>query len=1155
MMRRELRSGAESGRPRVAATRLPVTGPALFGREADLAWLDACWADGVHVASIVAWGGVGKTALVGTWRNRLRDAGWGGAVRVFDWSFYSQGASEKRVTSADEFVNAALLWFGDPDPTAGSPWDKGNRLAELVRSTPTLLILDGMEPLQRAPGPQEGIIHDAALQALVRGLAGENAGLCVITTRIEVSDLTSLAGEKVRERRLEHLSAEAGTELLRQRGARGTEQELREAAEEYKGHCLALTLLGSYLEEVCEGDIRKRNEIGPLEKDDRLGGHAQRVMAAYARMFKGQPEIAILRLLGLFDRPATAIEVAVLTKELPVILGLTEALERIGIPRWYKALARLRRLGLLAPAADPDQDGTLDSHPLVREHFGEQLRQEQPEAWREGHRRLYEHLKSTAKPLPGTIEEMVPLYAAVVHGCKAGKHKEAFAVYIQRIQRMNEWFSVRKLGAFGSDIAVLSAFFDPPWERLAPGLSEPDEQAHVSATAGFALQAVGRLSEAAELMAMGLKSNLDRGDWVNVAAQSVNLSHLFAIRGDLGQALEHARTAFAFAYRSGSSHILVLSTTTVAAALHQMGQRADAAAEFEEAERLHAQLEPAHPVLYSFSGSQSWELLLDDGREDEVVERATQTLRWVQAQHWLLDIALNHLSLGRAYLLRVQRGMKDDLALSASHLEHAVGGLRRAGYQQHLAHGLLARADFHIHTRAFVAARRDIDEALSASMRCGFRLLEADAHLAYARLDLAETDRTPAREHLAQARSIINQTGYHRRDQELGRLEAAARDQLLCSLCTLTESQVETLLFNLEFPPAYLQERSAPPDARVTELLRWAEQQGLLAEIERIYIEVTGRATQACSAPPAAATTVETVVVAASPLAPAIAPEPAFLFPPPLLEAYRRNKLAVLFGSGLSMAKDVAGNFPRWNELPERLLDQAEKQGVWSQIQIEAKRKFFRGGHLPLEGMLSELDSLKTALRGARKYQVVLNDIFRPRTAAPGEVHRALVSVGVDVLATTNYDSLLEHVESPPVRAVYTWKDSDKALSDIEDGRKVLFKIHGTAENEDTVVMTRAEYAQAAALVPYQRAMSFLLQSYTFLLVGYGVNDPLDLDLVFGLNASAFGSAARTHYALVKDASANDRDRWQRELNIQVVSYPDHGDLPGILRALRAAKP
>ncbi len=40
--------------------------------------------------------------------------------------------------SADQFIAAALTWFGDPDPTAGSPWDKGERLAELIKAQRTL---------------------------------------------------------------------------------------------------------------------------------------------------------------------------------------------------------------------------------------------------------------------------------------------------------------------------------------------------------------------------------------------------------------------------------------------------------------------------------------------------------------------------------------------------------------------------------------------------------------------------------------------------------------------------------------------------------------------------------------------------------------------------------------------------------------------------------------------------------------------------------------------------------------------------------------------------------------------------------------------------------------------------------------------------------
>jgi SIR2-like domain len=190
-----------------------------------------------------------------------------------------------------------------------------------------------------------------------------------------------------------------------------------------------------------------------------------------------------------------------------------------------------------------------------------------------------------------------------------------------------------------------------------------------------------------------------------------------------------------------------------------------------------------------------------------------------------------------------------------------------------------------------------------------------------------------------------------------------------------------------------------------------------------------------------------------------------------------------------------------------------------------------------------------------RKYQAALTAIFRPKMAKPGDVHQALVDLGVDVLATTNYDPLLEAAEGPPARTPYTWMESDKALGDIGEARKVLFKIHGTADREDTVVMTQAEYEKAAKDTSYQRVMSYLFQSYTFLLVGYGNNDPLDLDLVFELNVKAFGSATRTHYALMKDARQSDCDRWQRELNVRVIPYQDHAELPAILRKLRAAKP
>jgi hypothetical protein len=58
-----------------------------------------------------------------------------------------------------------------------------------------------------------------------------------------------------------------------------SETSLRTASDEISGHCLALTLLGSYLTDAYQGDIRCRSEVsGHLAHDLRQGIHARKVM-------------------------------------------------------------------------------------------------------------------------------------------------------------------------------------------------------------------------------------------------------------------------------------------------------------------------------------------------------------------------------------------------------------------------------------------------------------------------------------------------------------------------------------------------------------------------------------------------------------------------------------------------------------------------------------------------------------------------------------------------------------------------------------------------------------------------------------------------------------------------------------------------------------
>jgi hypothetical protein len=64
----------------------------------------------------------------------------------------------------------------------------------------------------------------------------------------------------------------------------------------------------------------------------------------------------------------------------------------------------VKRAKLLA-CEDAFNPGDLDTHPLVREYFGEQLRIQQTDAWKECNRRLFYYYRTLAPQLPNTSSD------------------------------------------------------------------------------------------------------------------------------------------------------------------------------------------------------------------------------------------------------------------------------------------------------------------------------------------------------------------------------------------------------------------------------------------------------------------------------------------------------------------------------------------------------------------------------------------------------------------------------------------------------------------------------------------------------------------------------------------------------------------------------
>ncbi len=767
----------------VSISRLPVTGEFLLGREKELDFLDRAWAEGASVVTVVAMGGVGKSALVNRWLQGVQKDNYRGARRVWAWSFYSQGSGEGRQVSADTFIDAALREFGDPDPVAGSPWDRGVRLAKLVRRQKTLLLLDGLEPMQFPPGQQYGRLKDQPLQALLRELAFDNPGLCVVTTRVKVTDLSDKTGpgddKPVWLLNLDQLAPAVGAELLLKRGVKGPEQELQEVSKHVGGHALALNLLGTYLAEVHAGDVRCVGEVELLSEDVDETGHAERVMAKYEEYLSGTPELEILYLLGFFDHPADAGAIAALMAKRG-IKKVTRKLRKLPVAKWKKALIRLQSLGLVSkpqeaqPTAQESSPPilSLDTHPLVREYFSRRLKAKRPKAYTTGHRRLYEYYKGLPEgEQPDTLREMEPLYIAINHGCEAGLYQETFTdVYRKRITRGGEYYSTKKLGAFGSDLAALSSFFREPWKRPVDGLSEWN-MALVLNLSGVRLLVLGRLREAVQALEVALGEYTRQGHWTEAALNARNLSQLWLCLGDVGKAVDLGRKSVVLADRSGAGLEMLVERTTLADALHQAGDRDRAEGLFRDAEARQKKMQTQYLYLFSLQGFQYCDLLLARARSGEVRKRVKRTLEWVTQHNLLMAIALDKLSLGLAHWQESPSPGGTSAQTARQYLDRAVEGLREAGTLDRLPLGLLSRAGFLCWAGQIQEARRDLREAWEIAERGEMKLYLTDFHLESCRLELDEKNMEKAKEHFEKAKQLVEETGYHRRDGEVRELE------------------------------------------------------------------------------------------------------------------------------------------------------------------------------------------------------------------------------------------------------------------------------------------------------------------------------------------------------------------------------------------------
>jgi len=765
-------------------------GGQFVGRAQELAELDKAWqslADKQprRVVVFTAWGGFGKTTLARQWLYLKEKDGWPGgrgAEAVFWWSF---GAD----ADIDGFILEAIGYFRDRPAEPGefkTDQEKLRALREAINGRRYVLVLDGLEPaLRMERGEAFGKAQSPLLGMLLKeSAAGQlGPGLALVTSSLVVADLAehpNVLEISLEQHRLDSASARL---LLRNEGvAKASDAELNLIAESFGYHPLALKTLAGLLKDHNGGKAAGWEAIvhedNPQKKPE--GREAERplwrILSWYDRNLEPD-ELSLMQVLAHFREPVDEAWAKALLIG-PDGLAPPQAWT---VAALHDALGHLKDMRLL----ELGKEGRYGMHPLAAEHFRITTLQSQP--IHDALFRLYAQTIAN-EPYPNTLEGLHPLYEAVYHGCQAGRFQQALdEVYIRRIHRGNAFFSARKLGAFSADLQAARQFFDPPWKQVAPSLTPP-AQAFLYNEAAIGLRTVGRLEEALTPMRASLDLHVKQANWPGAAYAANNMGELDMALGRIPAAVEQARLAMDYADRGGDATQRMERRAALGYALHQQGAEAEALRWFGEAETMRPSDSSGYPLLTPLQGfqyadwlltgaeRQAWAVFLSpDGRSapgQPLLKSLAETRRRVQQalviemkNDWLVNIALNYLSLGRIALYdHLLDGQPVEPA--RRHLDAAVDGLRKGGVSEFLVSALMTRAWLRAVKEQADLAKADLDEAWAIAEPGSMRLHQADIQLARARLFFD-------RDALGQARALVDATGYGRRRPELQAAEAA----------------------------------------------------------------------------------------------------------------------------------------------------------------------------------------------------------------------------------------------------------------------------------------------------------------------------------------------------------------------------------------------
>ena len=678
----------------------------------------------VRIGALIGWGGVGKSAIVRKWYDTLES----NAIKpdgIFWWGFY-------RNAYLDRFLDALLEYLAqgrvDLKEFRGT-WKKVDKIKELILEGEYLIILDGLEQMQKGEvsGEEFGSMAHRECSDLLRFLAdGKDKGLCLITTRYPLTDIKNYEGTVYQKKEVKRLELEDARALFKKVGVEGSQDEIDSVIEEYGGHALSLILLSKYLVEDFGGDINKAKDIPPFHSDKEAGGKAHRILLWYERQL-GEEQRAFMRLFSLF-RGAVREEDFEGVFQAKMETEMNQALRAMSSFSFKRMVDNLCDRRLISKG----QENTYATHPLIKNYFKSDFDEKNKKLC---HKRIYQYFGEYAPEQPETLEEMQPLFEQIYHGCAAGLYDEAlYYVYWVKIHREEENFIVHKLGAWETDLSLAKTFFPEGNLSQIPLVSKKIDQGWLHNEAGLALLNAGRPKEAEESLKGAIDSYLECNQIANASVGYQSLVDLHFRAGELERALLSAKKALGVAEKANSARDIIDSKVYLAWILFLLGKVEEADNWFRQADDLKIKIYPEGHRLSSLYGVFFADFLLSIKRIDEALERTKENLEICKSQNWRNDISRCHRCLGAIEKLM---GNHEEAEV---HLQNAIDIARKVGVPFLEIETLLESSRLHLDMKRHEDAIRAANEVQKICARTGFKFYESEAEVVLGKAYLALND-------------------------------------------------------------------------------------------------------------------------------------------------------------------------------------------------------------------------------------------------------------------------------------------------------------------------------------------------------------------------------------------------------------------------------